>query len=85
MFTGAGNAIPLPPRDRSRPVPASKPRHQRKHPLIIPGNATRTLAKLSHNQSGSYTIALCIVQYKIKQETNIEYIVSRTYIFGIGR
>lgn len=47
-----GNAIPLPPRDRSRPhLSVSKPRHQRKYPLIIPGSATRTLAKLTNNQS----------------------------------
>nr|CAD7397422.1 unnamed protein product [Timema cristinae] len=31
-----GNPIPLPPRDRSKPLPI-KSRHQRKHPLIIPG------------------------------------------------
>ncbi|XP_068084368.1 activated Cdc42 kinase-like [Anabrus simplex] len=43
-----GNPIPLPPRDRSRPQPPSKPRHQRKHPLIIPGGGlTRTLAKVA--------------------------------------
>ena len=42
-----GNPIPLPPRDRSRPLPPTKPRHQRKHPLIIPGGGvTRTLAKM---------------------------------------
>lgn len=32
------NPIPLPPRDRSRPSVSNKPRHQRKHPLIIPGH-----------------------------------------------
>ncbi|XP_014281274.1 activated Cdc42 kinase-like isoform X2 [Halyomorpha halys] len=33
-----GNAIPLPPRDlaRTRTLLAGKPRHERKHPLIIP-------------------------------------------------
>ncbi|KAJ9589855.1 hypothetical protein L9F63_017010 [Diploptera punctata] len=42
------NPIPLPPRDRSRPMPPTKPRHQRKHPLIIPGGGvSRTLAKMS--------------------------------------
>ena len=42
-----GNPIPLPPRDRSRPLPPTKPRHQRKHPLIIPGGGvTRALAKM---------------------------------------
>ena len=42
------NPIPLPPRDRSRPTPPTKPRHQRKHPLIIPGcGVSRTLAKMS--------------------------------------
>ncbi|XP_049843719.1 activated Cdc42 kinase-like isoform X2 [Schistocerca gregaria] len=41
------NPIPLPPRDRSRPPAPSKPRHQRKHPLIIPGGGvSRTLARL---------------------------------------
>ncbi|XP_039279491.1 activated Cdc42 kinase-like isoform X3 [Nilaparvata lugens] len=45
---GNGNSIPLPPRDRSKTLPAQKPRHQRKHPLIIPGNAARAVcAKLS--------------------------------------
>lgn len=44
-----GNAIPLPPRDRTRPSSFSnKARHQRKHPLIIPGEGlTRTLAKMA--------------------------------------
>ncbi|KAL6259951.1 hypothetical protein P5V15_009860 [Pogonomyrmex californicus] len=44
------NPIPLPPRDRSKILQAksSLPRHQRKHPLIIPGGGvTRTLAKMT--------------------------------------
>ncbi|XP_043260816.1 activated Cdc42 kinase-like isoform X5 [Colletes gigas] len=43
------NPIPLPPRDRSKTLQpkSSLPRHQRKHPLIIPGGGvTRTLAKM---------------------------------------
>ncbi|XP_075211911.1 activated Cdc42 kinase-like [Lycorma delicatula] len=42
-----GNSIPLPPRDRSKTLPVQKQRHQRKHPLIIPGTASRTIAKLT--------------------------------------
>lgn len=41
---------PLPPRDRSKTLQpkSSLPRHQRKHPLIIPGDGvTRTLAKMA--------------------------------------
>ncbi|XP_015430442.1 PREDICTED: tyrosine-protein kinase PR2 [Dufourea novaeangliae] len=44
------NPIPLPPRDRSKTLQPkySLPRHQRKHPLIIPGDGvTRTLAKMA--------------------------------------
>ncbi|XP_076299058.1 activated Cdc42 kinase-like isoform X6 [Lasioglossum baleicum] len=44
------NPIPLPPRDRSKTLQpkSSLPRHQRKHPLIIPGGGvTRTLAKMA--------------------------------------
>lgn len=44
------NPIPLPPRDRSKTLqPKSNlPRHQRKHPLIIPGDGvSRTLAKMA--------------------------------------
>ena len=37
----ADNPLPLPPRDRTRPTVATKPRHQRKHPLIYPSNANR--------------------------------------------
>lgn len=37
---GEDNPIPLPPRDRSKPSFSNKPRHQRKHPLIIPGQST---------------------------------------------
>ncbi|XP_069700490.1 activated Cdc42 kinase-like isoform X2 [Periplaneta americana] len=49
--TVEGNPIPLPPRDRSRPLPPTKPRHQRKHPLIIPGGGvTRTLAKMAETE-----------------------------------
>ena len=33
------NPLPLPPRDRTRPTVPTKPRHQRKHPLIYPANA----------------------------------------------
>ncbi|XP_011699577.1 PREDICTED: tyrosine-protein kinase PR2-like [Wasmannia auropunctata] len=43
------NPIPLPPRDRSKTLQpkSTLPRHQRKHPLIIPGGGvTRTLAKM---------------------------------------
>ncbi|XP_015114732.1 activated Cdc42 kinase-like isoform X2 [Diachasma alloeum] len=46
------NPIPLPPRDRSKTLQpkSSLPRHQRKHPLIIPGDGvTRTLAKMAVN------------------------------------
>ncbi|XP_018319586.1 activated Cdc42 kinase-like [Agrilus planipennis] len=43
------NPIPLPPRDRNKTLLTSKPRHTRKHPLIIPASATlqRTLDKVS--------------------------------------
>lgn len=44
------NPIPLPPRDRSKTLQpkSSLPRHQRKHPLIIPGGGvSRTLAKMA--------------------------------------
>ncbi|KAK0166599.1 hypothetical protein PV327_004092 [Microctonus hyperodae] len=44
------NPIPLPPRDRSKTLQSKSSllRHQRKHPLIIPGNGiSRTLAKIS--------------------------------------
>ncbi|XP_046593427.1 activated Cdc42 kinase-like isoform X8 [Neodiprion lecontei] len=44
------NPIPLPPRDRSKTwqPKSSLARHQRKHPLIIPGGGvTRTLAKVA--------------------------------------
>lgn len=40
------NLLPLPPRDRTRPLAAlTKPRHQRKHPLIIPGGVTNSLLR----------------------------------------
>nr|XP_012232402.1 PREDICTED: tyrosine-protein kinase PR2 isoform X4 [Linepithema humile] len=48
------NPIPLPPRDRSKTLQpkSSLPRHQRKHPLIIPGGGvTRTLAKMAVSTS----------------------------------
>ena len=35
---GDANPLPLPPRDRTRPIVPTKPRHQRKHPLIYPSN-----------------------------------------------
>lgn len=35
---GDNNPLPLPPRDRTRPIVPNKPRHQRKHPLIYPTN-----------------------------------------------
>ena len=42
----AGNPLPLPPRDRTRQtVSLTKPRHQRKHPLIIPGGVTNSLLR----------------------------------------
>lgn len=50
-----GNSIPLPPRDRSKTLPAQKQRHQRKHPLIIPGIASRTIAKLTDDTLNSPT------------------------------
>lgn len=43
------NPIPLPPRDRNKIMLASKPRHTRKHPLIIPATSSiqRTLDKVN--------------------------------------
>ncbi|KAL1494662.1 hypothetical protein ABEB36_010228 [Hypothenemus hampei] len=42
------NPIPLPPRDRNKTLLAAKPRHTRKHPLIIPPlSAQRTLEKIN--------------------------------------
>lgn len=47
-FQRDDNPIPLPPRDRTKPKPASKPRHTRKHPLIIPASSIqRTLNKVN--------------------------------------
>ncbi|GLV41663.1 Activated Cdc42 kinase-like [Carabus blaptoides fortunei] len=42
------NPVPLPPRDRNKPILTSKARHTRKHPLIIPvSSIQRTLDKVS--------------------------------------
>ncbi|XP_037089033.1 activated Cdc42 kinase-like isoform X2 [Pollicipes pollicipes] len=43
---GASNPLPLPPRDRSRSLQeaAAKPRHQRKHPLLLPAGAATAAA-----------------------------------------
>lgn len=48
-FEKDDNPIPLPPRDRNKTLLTSKPRHTRKHPLIIPASATlqRTLDKVT--------------------------------------
>lgn len=41
-----GNPLPLPPRDRTRQAGSlTKPRHQRKHPLIIPGGVANSLLR----------------------------------------
>jgi hypothetical protein len=64
-----GNPIPLPPRDRSRPLPPTKPRHQRKHPLIIPGGGvTRTLAKMVETE----------VEYTSTEEVAPQYLGLQT-------
>lgn len=45
---GEDNPIPLPPRDRNKALLAAKPRHTRKHPLIIPPTSVqRTLDKVN--------------------------------------
>lgn len=42
------NPIPLPPRDKNKALLAAKPRHTRKHPLIIPPTSLqRTLDKVN--------------------------------------
>lgn len=48
-FEKDDNPIPLPPRDRNKTLLTSKPRHTRKHPLIIPASANlqRTLDKVT--------------------------------------
>ncbi|XP_055938737.1 activated Cdc42 kinase-like isoform X1 [Argiope bruennichi] len=38
----ASNPLPLPPRDRTKPLPVLK-HHQRKHPLILPGSSISVL------------------------------------------
>ncbi|XP_064083592.1 activated Cdc42 kinase-like isoform X2 [Macrobrachium nipponense] len=50
----AGNPLPLPPRDRTKQAGSlTKPRHQRKHPLIIPGGVANSLLR-----GGGHTPAL---------------------------
>lgn len=51
------NPIPLPPRDRNKPMPTNVKRHIRKHPLIIPASGLqRTLNKVtSPSSSGDDT------------------------------
>ena len=45
-YDPAINLLPLPPRDRTRPTASlTKPRHQRKHPLIIPGGVANSLLR----------------------------------------
>lgn len=46
------NPIPVPPRDR-KPVLTSKPRHTRKHPLIIPPTTLRTLDQFTASNPSS--------------------------------
>ncbi|XP_073974673.1 activated Cdc42 kinase-like isoform X2 [Rhodnius prolixus] len=41
------NAIPLPPRDRTRSLLVGKPRHERKYPLIIPTAIAQALSQHS--------------------------------------
>lgn len=50
------NPIPLPPRNRSKPALVQKPRHVRKHPLIIPPSSIqRTLDKVTIPSPSSTT------------------------------
>lgn len=42
------NPLPLPPRDRTKPLPVLK-HHQRKHPLILPGANTSVLDSVRNN------------------------------------
>ncbi|XP_046145163.1 activated Cdc42 kinase-like isoform X5 [Osmia bicornis bicornis] len=80
------NPIPLPPRDRSKTLQpkSSLPRHQRKHPLIIPGGGvTRTLAKMAVTtppiedqvdgslQSASSSVASSSLQEDYSSETSV--------------
>lgn len=72
---GAGNPVPLPPRDRFKPttLPNQK-RHVRKHALIIPATGTlRTLDKLGANHlSEENRMRLKTVSDKSKMDMHSE-------------
>ncbi|BET00031.1 Tyrosine-protein kinase PR2 [Nesidiocoris tenuis] len=44
------NAIPLPPRDRTRSLLVGKPRHERKHPLIIPTAIAQAISQQAQQE-----------------------------------
>lgn len=52
-----GNALPLPPRDRTVVSQSSRKRHTRKYPLIIQdSNLQRTLNRLNHQPLSDYCV-----------------------------
>ncbi|XP_069983106.1 activated Cdc42 kinase-like isoform X3 [Penaeus vannamei] len=68
------NPLPLPPRDRTRQAaPLTKPRHQRKHPLIIPGGVTNSLLR-----GGGHVPALASVSDK-SEHTGSRLVIQHTH------
>lgn len=68
------NLLPLPPRDRTKAVPSlTKPRHQRKHPLIIPGGVTNSLLR-----GGGHVPALVSVSDKT-EHTSGRLVIQHTH------
>lgn len=77
------NPIPLPPRDRNKVLLAAKPRHTRKHPLIIPPTSLqRTLDKVNQisppieqfktNPEPVYTNSTTHIQHKNHESIHFE-------------
>ncbi|XP_045605746.1 activated Cdc42 kinase-like isoform X1 [Procambarus clarkii] len=68
------NLLPLPPRDRTRAVASlTKPRHQRKHPLIIPGGVTNSLLR-----GGGHVPALGSLSDKV-EHTSSRLVIQHTH------
>lgn len=72
---GEQNALPLPPRDRSKPQLLALKQHQRKHPLLVPiANSNSS----SNSPKGSFE---CLPNdYKVDKDTHVTHVTHVTPI-----
>ncbi|KAL3281587.1 hypothetical protein HHI36_004794 [Cryptolaemus montrouzieri] len=87
QFSKEENPIPLPPRDKNKQLLTAKPRHTRKHPLIIPPTSFQTtLDKVNSVSKSEVSLTNPFVKPKFSEDlyTNDEHYLEAKHTESIN-